>query len=295
MQEQARITLPATREHLWNEAKRHPEELALAAAALFGAPPGEEQWPELLDFVATEWVDARGQLAYQRLGLALPAWVEGVRTSLWTVDGWEGDLVCLRDAATDEEIAVACPGVQADLPRRTVLRARVVPWDGVLRFFGEPALFGQHGVIGRMQLLEAWRDSPEPRALDAQRDLRRAFAYQHDQRSAFVAYFGRDRWTAASADELETQLNDFLKHYLFERPCDLFLGQTPAQRERARRGREPQRLALRLGPSLRDGAPTVVFDEVFGIEFRAAEDDSPATPGGRAAPSLLPGFDDDGG
>lgn len=293
VQEQAPITLSALRERLWHEARQHAEEVALAAHALFGAPPGDDQWPELLDFVGTEWVDARGWVGHQRLGLGLHDWLDGVRTSLWTVDGWEGELVCLRDAATDEEIAVSCPGAEADLPRRTVLRARVVPWDGALRFLGEPALFGQHGVIGRMQLLEAWRDSPEPATLSAQRELRLGFARQRDQRQAFLAYFGEDRWTAASADELERGLNAFLAHYLYERPCPLDGGRPPVVAARAKSGREPQRVELRLGDSLRGGPPSVVFDEVFGLEFVPAGD-APLSPvAGRAAPSSLPGFEDD--
>ncbi|MBM4393824.1 MAG: hypothetical protein FJ090_22080, partial [Deltaproteobacteria bacterium] len=195
----------------------------------------------MLDFVATEWVGPRGRVAHECFDL--PGWIDEVRTGLWTVDGWEGALVLLRDCATDEEIAVRCPGAEPDLPRRTVLRARVVPWDGHPQFFGEPALFGQQGVIGRMQLLSAWRDSPEPATLSRQRELRRAFALQRDQHAAFVAHFGAD---FVRAPGLGQALNAFLDDYLFRRPSPRFGGTTPALATRARIGRDPSRVELRL-------------------------------------------------
>ncbi len=298
MQEQAPIALSALRAQLWGRVQQDPGELALAAQALLGRAPEAEDWPELLDFVATEWVGPDGRVAHEAFNL--PGWIDEIRTSLWTVDGWEGALALLRDCATDEEIAVHCPGAEADLTRRTVLRARIVPWQGHQVFFGEPALFGQHGVIGRMQLLSAWRDSPEPTTLARQRELRRAFALQRDQHAAFAAHFGGD---FVRAPGLGQQLNSFLDHYLFDRPNPRFGGVTPAVATRARIGRDPSRVELRLGEELSQ-SPTAaaLFDATEGFavfEHAPTRDDARlllATMRGaatRAAPSCLPCFEEE--
>lgn len=298
MQEQAPITLSALRAQLWKRVQADPGELALAAHALFGRAPEAEDWPELLDFVATEWVGANGRVAHEEF--ALPGWIDEVRTALWTVDGWEGQLVLLRDCATDEEIAVRAPGAETDLPRRTVLRARVLPWQGETVFFGEPGLYGQHGVIGRMQLLSAWRDSPEPTTLARQRELRRAFALQRDQQSAFVDHFGGD---FVRAPGLGSRLGEFLHHYLFERPSSRFGGLTPAVAVRARLGRDPSRVELRLGDELAQSPDAAaLYDTVEGLAVflhAPTRDDAQeqlATmrdPSARAAPSCLPCFEEE--
>ncbi|MBM4369163.1 MAG: hypothetical protein FJ102_23315 [Deltaproteobacteria bacterium] len=298
MQEQAPITLSGLRAQLWGRVREDPGELALAAQALLGRAPEADDWPELLDFAATEWVGPGGRVAHEDLDL--PGWIDEVRTGLWTVDGWDGALALLRDCATDEEIAVQCPGAEPDLPRRTVLRARVVPWDGHLQFFGEPALFGQQGVIGRMQLVSAWRDSPEPATLSRQRELRRAFALQRDQHAAFVAHFGGD---FVRAPGLGQALNAFLDDYLFRRPSPRFDGKTPAAAARAHIGRDPSRVELRLGDALSQ-SPTAaaLFDATAGFLVFAhapTRDDAcrqVATSCGataRVSPSCLPCFEEE--
>ncbi len=298
MQEQAPITLSALRAELWTRVQTDANELALAAQALFGRVPEAEDWPELLDFVACEWVAANGRVAHE--GLDLPGWIDGVRTALWTVDGWEGQLVLLRDCATDEEIAVRAPGAEGDLPRRTVLRARVVPWQGETVFFGEPGLFGQHGVIGRMQLLSAWRDSPEPTTFARQRELRRAFALQRDQQSAFVAHFGGD---FVRAPDLGPRLGNFLHHYLFERPSTRFGGLTPAVAARSRIGRDPNRVELRLVDELAQSPDAAaLFDDMdgFAVLLHASTRDDARSQlttmrdaSTRASPSCLPCFEEE--
>lgn len=251
-------------------AESQPNEVALAAAALYGRPPEPEEWSDLLDFMATSWVDAEGLTLAARLPNApadLLSWPHEVLDALWVVDGWDDSLVLLRDIATEAEVAVLAPQARAELPRRTVLRARVVPWQGANVFFGEPALYGEQGVIGRQQLLAQWRASPEPETIERTRALRLGFAEQHDQYQAFVEYFGGDQLTG-TADGLESKLNTFLEHYLFRAALSRLGHRTHAEFFSASTGKVAKRVELHLGNTLREGGEvSVVFDRVFGLHF----------------------------
>ena len=238
---------------------------------MFGRAPEAEEWPDLLDFMAIAWVDADGYTLVERLPEAPAAalrWPLEALDGLWVVDGWEGEQALLRDIATEAEVAVFAPGANADLTRRTILRARVVPWAQSWVFLGEPGLYGEHGVIARQQLLAAWRDSPEPELIARMRTLRHAFAEQRDQQRAFVAYFGSDELLCPDADTLERRLNAFLDNYHFATALPRLGGRTPAEAYAATTGKTAQRIELRIGPTLRDGGqPAVVYDQVRGVQF----------------------------
>jgi hypothetical protein len=137
-----------------------------------------------------------------------------------------------------------------------------------MAFFGEPSLYGEQGVIGRQQLLAAWRDSPEPATIERQRELRLGFAEQRAQRAAFCAHFGGDEVTFPTADALETQVATFLGEYLHGIALRHLGGRTHAEAWAQRKGARPPTVELRVGASLRDGGnPAVVFDEVHGVHF----------------------------
>lgn len=237
---------------LYARARSRPDELALASHRLLSGPPEPARWNEALDFFAIEWVDAGGWTEVERAvnqgeaPVAAAEWARDVRTALWVVDGWEGPRVLLRDIANDEEIAVWAEGAEASLTRRTVLRARVLPWAGDSVFSGDPDVFGEMGVIGRLDLLRLWREGPEPALHEELKQLRAAFRRQRDERDAFVRWFGSDTVVWGGADAMEAALLTFLAEL---------------------RG-EGDRSTVRLGPSLLgEGRHGAIFDESEGIHF----------------------------
>lgn len=265
------MDLSRLRTRLWALAQRRPDDIARAAAALFGRPPDDDEWADVLDLVAVEWLNAEGRTLAESLagepGLDdLKRWPLETHTTLWVVDGWEDDVVLLRDLVDDREVAVqAPPSARADLTRRTVLRARTVPWQGGTVFFGEPGLYGEQGVIARLQLLEAWRDSPEPAVLAGLRQRRAAFARQRDQRRVFVAHFGRDLVEFPDAAAMEAALTAFMDVLLYvDRGAD---GTSPTRAEtwRGTKGTEPSRVDLRLGDTMARGRPALWFHETEGF------------------------------
>lgn len=265
------MDLSRLRTRLWALAQLRPDDVARAAGALYGRPPDDDEWADVLDLVAVEWLDADGRTIAETLsgdpGLDdLSRWPSEVHTSLWVVDGWDGDFVLLRDLVDDREVAVLASSVpREDLGRRTVLRARTVPWHGATVFFGEPGLYGEQGVIARLQLLEAWRDSPEPALLAGLRERRIALNRQRDQRRVFVAHFGRDLVEFPSASAMEAALAAFMNVLLFvDRGAD---GTAPTRAEawRGAKGTEPTRVDLRLGDTMAHGRPALWFHEREGF------------------------------
>lgn len=267
---------------LYARVLTRPDELALAAHRLgIDAANSEERWSELLDFFVTEWVDREGWTEAERAmreGAApgiVARWPGEVVTALWVVDGWEGPLVLLRDIATDAEIAVLAPDAVTTLTRRTVLRARVLPWGDHAVFSGEPDVYDEMGVIARLDLLRQWREGPEPELHASLTQLRAAFRRQREEREAFVAHFGADLVVFNSATAMEAALPHFAHFLLNEhRPASLG-GRTRAETARLRRttgnASEPTALSLRLGETLRGpGRPGAIFDEVEGIHFLPA-------------------------
>lgn len=256
------------RRRLYAAAQARPEELARCAARRFGGPPPPDQWLDFLDFFAIEWVDGEGYCLADRVELPpeAQAWPREVRTALWVVDGWDDGRVLLRDSATEAEVAVEAAGLEEELPRRSVLRARVLPWGDRCIFAGEPDLYGVMGVIARMELAEAWRQSGEPALLAELAELRAAFTRQREERAAFVGFFGADILVCADAAELEARLAAFA-HHLFEvyRPPSLG-GRTRMEAWRARKGESP-RVGFTVGESLRQGRPGLIYDEVEGVHF----------------------------
>ncbi|MFZ5480560.1 MAG: hypothetical protein ACOZNI_27605 [Myxococcota bacterium] len=259
---------------LYARAAARREELALAASALYGRPPAPEEWSDFLDAFVIEWVDAEGRTEVERAVAegAIPGealrWPREVRTALWVVDGWEGDAVLLRDVATEEEVAVHAPGLAADLPRRTVLRARVVPVGERLVFSGEPDVYEPMGVIARLDLLRAWRDTPEPGALERLRALREGFARQREERAAFVAHFGADAVVFADAREMERRVAAFVSHLLNTHRFGSLGDRTRAEAFREAKGEEPKVVQIQLGPTLTGpGRHGVVYDDVEGVHF----------------------------
>ncbi|MSP56512.1 MAG: hypothetical protein EXR69_13065 [Myxococcales bacterium] len=256
-----------------------PEEVALAARMLHDAPPPDapELFSDFLDFFVIEWVDANG---YSPVELAveagrLPAQAlrlsREVRTALWVVDGWEGDLVMLRDLATEADVAVYAPAAKDDLPRRTVLRARVVPEvarDDQFVFSGSPDLYDGLGVIARMDLLRAWQETPEPDLIARLGALRQAFTQQREEQSAFVHYFGADERVFNNADDLADQLARFMNVLGNEWTFGSLGGRTRADAHRVAKGAEPKVVQVQLGESLRGpGRPGIIYDRVHGVHF----------------------------
>jgi hypothetical protein len=262
---------------LYARATRRADELAEAAHALRGGMPGAEDMTDFLDFFAIEWVDAAGWTEVEHAVRAgeLPEealrWPREVRSALWVVDGWEGRRVLLRDVATEEEVAVEAPGFEADLPRRTVVKARVVPTGDTWRFSGEPAVYEAMGVIARLDLHRAWTETPEPALLSRLRELRAAFLRQREERAAFVAHFGTDDVVFADAADMERRLAAFVNHLLNEHRVPSLGGRTRAEAFREAKGEEPKVIRFALGPTLTGpGRPGAIFDEVEGIHFLPA-------------------------
>lgn len=256
-----------------------PEEMALAALMLHDGPPPltSDLLMDFLDFFVIEWVDARGYTGVERAveaGRFPPHALRlcrEVRTALWVVDGWEGDLVMLRDLATEADAAVFAPAAKADLPRRTVLRARVVPEvarDDQFVFSGSPDLYDGMGVIARMDLLRAWQETPEPDLVARLAALRQAFTQQREEQLAFVAYFGADQRVFGGADELADQLARFMNVLGNEWRFGSLGGRTRAEAHRASKGAEPKVVQVQLGESLRGpGRPGIIYDRVHGVHF----------------------------
>lgn len=250
------------------------DELARAAHAAHGGWPAPEQELDFLDFYAVEWVDRSGRTLVERavaagqLPPAVAAWSEGVRTALWVVDGWEGELVLLRDIATEDEVAVRAPGLEGELPRRAVLRARVIPHDGHLVFSGEPDVYEPMGVIARMDLLRGWHETPEPALLTRLAERRATFRRLREERDAFVTFFGADEQLFADADALGEALARFVHHLHHEHPFPSLGGRTRARAWRMEKGDEPTIVRFELGESLRGpGRPGAIYDPVEGIHF----------------------------
>ena len=291
---------PASATPLFFEAARSaPEELALAAHALLGEPPTSEQLPDLVEFFALEWVDAEGWTAVERLVAAgtLPesalAWTHEVQTGLWVVDSWHGDDVCLRDLATDAEIAVWAPGKELEIPRRSVLRARTVQVQEVgaegarpLRnaspetvapaapsrarrvFVGSPDVWDPMSVLARMNLLAQWRETPEPATLARLRDLRAAFRRQREEREVFVAHFGSDLVVFDSPADMERRFATFMNELLNAARLPSLGGRTRAEAHRAGKGEDPVVARFELGGDLAaPGRHGILYDVVEGVHF----------------------------
>lgn len=262
------------RSALYARAATRHDELAACAHRLQGRPPDAEQWLDFLDFFAIEWVDADGRTEVDR-GVAegvLPAaalrWPREVQTALWVVDGWEGDQVLLRDIATEQETAVDAAGLQSELTRRTVLRARVVPWGERQLFSGEPDVYGELGVLARMDLLQGWRETPEPALIEELRGLRAAFLRQREERAAFVEFFGRDEVVFDDDAALEAALPRFVHFLVNEHRVPSLGGETRASAFRHSKGAEPAIVQFRLGDTLRgEGRPGAFYDDVEGVHF----------------------------
>jgi hypothetical protein len=184
------------------------------------------------------------------------------------VDGHDAGRALLRDLVDDTEIAVSLPpAALAELPRRTVLRARVVPWRGALCFFGEPGLYGTPSVLERMALLAAWRAGGEPELLQALRRRRAGWARQRNQRRVFLAHFGRDLVEFNGAAAMEEAIQGYLDHLLRRDRGPTGGRPTLEEQFRAERGQMPQIVEVVLGPTLRAGRPAMCFDEVEGLLF----------------------------
>ncbi|MDP2316734.1 MAG: hypothetical protein Q8P41_27815 [Pseudomonadota bacterium] len=272
----------AWKHHLYARAGRRPDELALAAHALYGGPPDAERQTDFLDFFVVEWVDADGWTEVEHavrageLPEAALRWPREARTALWVVDGWEGDLVLLRDVRTEAEVAVLAPGAQADLVRRGVLRARVLPdphatGAASLRFSGEPDVWDPMSVIARMDLLRQWMEGPEPTLLDHLAALRAGFLRQREERAAWIAHFGQDELVFLDAKDMERRLAPFVSYLNNEHAFPSLGGRTRAEAFRANKGADPTIMQLQLGPTLTGpGRPGAIYDEVEGVHFLPA-------------------------
>jgi hypothetical protein len=272
-----RPSLSDIRRALYARASAQHDELALAAHALLGAPPTAEQTSELLDFFCLEWVDAEGWTVTQRAAAegAVPAevdrWALDAHRALFVVDGWSSGNVQLRDIATEDAFAVHAPWAEADLPRRSVLRATIVPFDGTLRFFGEPDVWDPMGVIARMELLAEWQRGPEPDLLARLRALRAAFVRQREERDVWVSHFGADLVVFEGADDMERRLARFISVLFNEARFPSLGGRTRHEVERAHKGDEPKVVQFALGPTLRgSGRHGAIYDAVEGIHFLPA-------------------------
>ncbi len=270
-------SLTDVRRVLYARASAHHDELAHAAHALFGAPPAAEQTAELLDFFCVEWVDAEGWTVAQRAAdeESVPAevarWALDAHRALFVVDGWSAGYVQLRDIATEDAFSVHAPWAEADLPRRSVLRATIVPYDGASRFFGEPDVWDPMGVIARMEFLAEWQRGPEPDLLARLRALRAAFVRQREERDVWIAHFGADLVVFDSADDMERRLARFISVLFNEARFPSLGGRTRHEVERAQKGDEPKVVQFSLGPTLRGpGRHGAIYDAVEGIHFLPA-------------------------
>jgi hypothetical protein len=300
--------VPAWKHRLYARAARRPDELAAAAHALYGGPPDPEAYPDFpdtdfLDFFAIEWVDAAGLTEVDHavrageLPEAALRWPREVRTAMWVVDGWEGDLVLLRDIRTEAEIAVSAPGMQADLPRRAVVRARVIPVGDALRFSGAPDVWEPMGVIARMDFLREWMATPEPALLEHLLALRVGFLRQREEREAWIAHFGADELLFDDPRDMERRLAAFMSHLNNEHVFPSLGGRTRAEAFRVAKGSEPTIVQLTLGATLTGpGRPGAIYDEVEGIHFLPAYGEARAHLRGEAPhPGVVTMYLDDPG
>lgn len=262
------------KQRLYAEALARPEELVLALRALHGDDAPAEPGLDFLDFYAIEWLDHAGWTVVDHAvaGGVLPqiasAWPVDVRTAMWVVDGWEGDLVLLRDVATEDEVAVHAPGLAAELPRRSVLRARVLRHEGRHVFSGEPDIWEPQGVLARMDLHRAWVEGGEPALLEHLASLRAGFRRQREERDAFVRHFGTDEVVFADADALGAALTRFVHALLNVYPMPSLGGRTRASAHRAEKGADPHIVSWTLGPTLTGpGRPGVIYDAIEGVHF----------------------------
>jgi hypothetical protein len=267
----------AWKHHLYARAARRPDELALAAHALYGGPPDPSGQTDFLDFFVIEWVDAEGwtEVEHAVRDGQLPAdalrWPREARTALWVVDGWEGDQVLLRDVRTEAEVAVTAPGAEADLVRRSVIRARVVPVGDTWRFSGEPDVWDPMSVIARMDLLRQWMEGPEPTLLEHLADLRAGFLRQREERDAWILHFGADELVFPNAKDMELRLAPFVSYLNNEHTFPSLGGLTRAEAFRTNKGADPTIMQLSLGPTLTGpGRPGVIYDAVEGVHFLPA-------------------------
>ncbi len=296
-------TLSELKRRLYARAVAHTEEVAHAANALLEGPPGPEQYPDFIDFFAIEWVDAEGLTEVDRavadgeLPEVCLSWPREVRTALWVVDGWEGDQVLLRDARTEAEIAVTAPGRQEDLPRRSVVRARVIPWEGSLQFSGEPDVWEPMGVLARMELVQAWESGPEPDLVARLAALRAAFVRQREEREAWIAWFGADEVVFDDAAHLERALAPFVSHLNNTWRFPSLGGRTRSEAFREAKGAEPVVVQFALGATLTaPGRHGVIFDAVEGVHFLPAWGEVRAHLRGEGhAPELLAAYLSDPG
>lgn len=264
----------AVLETLYARALARPDELGLAAQALYGRGPTDEELPYLLDFFATEWVDSEGLVEAERavaegqVPAEVARWPAEVRCGLWVVDRYRDGLAELRDVGSDEEIAVAAPGLGDDLTPRTVLRARLLPWGGTWFFSGSPDLYGPMGVIARMDLLSAWRQEPEAVLGPALRTLRQRFRQQREEREAWIAFFGSDLVVFDDADALATALEGLAPFLTDTWRFASLGGRTRREVWRNTHPTEAPALELRVGASLQGpGRPGAIYDAVEGVHF----------------------------
>lgn len=257
---------------LVHAASTRPGELAEACRRLHGETHPAGATAAALEFVAYEWVDAQGYTTAERAvtaGAAPAAALDlarGLRHALWVVDASGGATATLRDLDTDACVEVVADA--AELEPRSVVHGRVAPWAGGHRFVGAAGVYGPRGVIARAELHAAWRASRERDLADEMATLRGLFLRQREERAAFVAFFGADERTWASADAMESDLGGFAHHLAYvDRPASLG-GRSRAQATRRAGPVDAQVVQLRLGPTLRGpGRPGAIFDDVEGIHF----------------------------
>lgn len=270
------MSLAQIRERLYRAAllPACSEELGLAAHLLFEGAPAEDQWPDFLDFFVLEWVDAGGFTLLQRMigqgevPADCAAWSLEVHTALWVVDGWVENKVLLRDLATEQEWAVEAPGLQQQLPKRMVLRARIVPWQGSWIFSGTPELVEPMGVIARLDLLRQWKEGPEPTLLLRLAELRRLYGQMREEREAWIAYFGSDEVVFDGPEQFGQALSGLVNHLFNVWRFPSLGGKTRAEARREKKGDTPEIVQFQLGGSLAGpGKHGAIYDPVEGIHF----------------------------
>jgi hypothetical protein len=214
------------KQQLYTACYRYPDELALAAQLLLNGPPSTEQLADFLDFFAIEWVFADGLTLVEKLELPSEClrWPLEVKNALWVVDDFAKNTVFLRDIATEDEVAVEASGLQAELPKKMVLRARVIPWEQRWFFSGEPELVEPLGVLARMDLLRAWQQGPEPELIARLGELRAAFGRLRREREAWVEFFKGDELVFEGPEALQQALDGLAGQLFKEKRVELSLG-----------------------------------------------------------------------
>lgn len=233
----------------------HRAELQSAAHAWFGArataEEREEGWLDFLDFFALEWVDAEGLTLLERCtppSAATRRWLTGARTGVFVVDGQDPPLTWIRDVLTEEDLALS---TDEELPPRTVIQGRLLPDEkGAWTLSGDPDLYAPAPVLARLQLANAWAESPRKQLVDRLSALRQGYVLLREQRAAWVEWFGADVRVFPDAASLERDLDAFLRHFLTARRLDSLDGLTAAEHHRVSGRGEPADVRLELGPSL---------------------------------------------